>query len=111
MSTKTFILYNLAILTVGSLSCKAVASPQPLPVKPLSVPRWTNDQNSRPSSTPRWFENPENDTGQLPQWSERETRKVNELSRWTERSSDSPLGNDGFVLGSFSYYASSRYRV
>ncbi|NJK51216.1 hypothetical protein HC931_26725 [Candidatus Gracilibacteria bacterium] len=91
MSTKTFVLYNLAILTVGSLSCEAVASPQPLTVKLLSVPRWTDNQNSRPSSTPRWFEHSENDSGQLPQWSEQKTRNVNDLSRWTERSSNSPL--------------------
>jgi hypothetical protein len=68
MSTKTFILSNLAIAVVGGIGGEVVASPEPVPVAPLASPSWTDDRDARPMPTLQWSNPSGNDNSKVPQW-------------------------------------------
>jgi hypothetical protein len=89
MSTKTFILSNFAILTVGGLGWETFASPAPALANPLMTQTWSDEPDSAPGSTPQWLDETETNTQPSPQWSQPASPDADESPQW-ERPSFNP---------------------
>ncbi|NJK51217.1 hypothetical protein HC931_26730 [Candidatus Gracilibacteria bacterium] len=86
MSTKIFILSNLAILTVGVMGWETLASPVPGWANPLTAQGWSDEPDSADQLTPQWLNGTETDTQQSPQWSQPASPGANESPQWFQPS-------------------------
>jgi hypothetical protein len=84
MSTKTFILSNLAILTVGGIGWETVASQSPAVANPLTAQNWSDEPDSTGGATPQWLEETETETQPSPQWSQPASPGANDSPQWSK---------------------------
>ncbi|MCU0534661.1 MAG: hypothetical protein MUD14_12275 [Hydrococcus sp. Prado102] len=87
MSTKTFILSNLAILTVGGMGWD-VASSTPTLANPLTAQNWSDEPDSTGRPTPQWLNETETDTQRSPQWSQPASPDATESPQWFQPESN-----------------------
>ena len=109
MSTKTFIVSNIAIAVVGSMSGEAIANPDPSTDMPLTSPSWTEEQNTRPSTTPQWLDIGENNNRTVPQWLEPSKLDTGTTPRWSLESDNgnNPVENRPAIAFQWSKFSSS----